>query len=280
MAKRFGEDYYAEAEVASDSDDEDGDAKKKKKVKKPKWDDDIDINDIIPDFEDKEEAKFSLSDDEAQAGAGADDEEREDEEDSDPDAPPSKKRKTATDHKKVRLAARKAAKAERAQIEALVDARMDVDGAEVTPADDPELTFRYRETSPQSFGMTARDILLAPSDAALNNFAGLKKLATFRDAEKKQKDRKRLGKKARLREWRRDTFGRQFERTGPTFGFDGLVKEEQAKQKKKEEEKKAAGGGDDADGEVQKKKRKRSRGKKAQSEGGAPLAEEAGEDAE
>ncbi|KAG7142488.1 Protein KRI1 like protein [Verticillium longisporum] len=280
MAKRFGEDYYAEAEVASDSDDEDGDAKKKKKVKKPKWDDDIDINDIIPDFEDKEEAKFSLSDDEAQAGAGADDEEREDEEDSDPDAPPSKKRKTATDHKKVRLAARKAAKAERAQIEALVNARMDVDGAEVTPADDPELTFRYRETSPQSFGMTARDILLAPSDAALNNFAGLKKLATFRDAEKKQKDRKRLGKKARLREWRRDTFGRQFERTGPTFGFDGLVKEEQAKQKKKEEEKKAAGGGDDADGEVQKKKRKRSRGKKAQSEGGAPLAEEAGEDAE
>ncbi|KAM0271663.1 hypothetical protein ACHAQH_008998 [Verticillium albo-atrum] len=272
MQKRFGEEYYADADVASDSDDESGG---KKKVKKPKWDDDIDINDIIPDFEGDEKPKFSLSDDDEQREQA---DSQEEEEDFDPDAPPSKKRKTAKDHKKTRLAARKASKAERAQIEALVDARMDVDGAEVTPADDPELTFRYRETSPQAFGMTARDILLAPSDAALNNYAGLKKLATFRDAEKKQKDRKRLGKKARLREWRRETFGRQFERTGPTFGFDDLVKEEQQKKKKKEEEKVAAGGGD-ADGEVQKKKRKRSRGKKGESQGGAPLAE-AEEDAE
>ncbi len=34
--------------------------------------------------------------------------------------------------------------------------------------------FRYREVSPNSFGMTAKDILLAPSDAALNEFAGSK----------------------------------------------------------------------------------------------------------
>jgi len=66
--------------------------------------------------------------------------------------------------------------------------------------------FRYRETSPKSFGLTSRDILLA-DDKQLNEFAGLKKLAAFRDAEKKRKDMKHLGKKARLRKWRLDTFG-------------------------------------------------------------------------
>ena len=59
-----------------------------------------------------------------------------------------------------------------------------------------------------SFGLNARDILMAP-DTALNSFVGLKKMATFRDAEKKRKDKKRLGKKARLREWRKETFGNE-----------------------------------------------------------------------
>jgi len=34
-------------------------------------------------------------------------------------------------------------------------------------------------------------------------------MATFRDAEKKRKDKRKLGKKARLREWRRETFGNE-----------------------------------------------------------------------
>ncbi|KAK2799026.1 hypothetical protein FQN49_008958, partial [Arthroderma sp. PD_2] len=67
-------------------------------------------------------------------------------------------------------------------------------------------TFRYRESSPVSFGLTAQDILMA-DDSQLNQYAGLKKLASFRDAEKKKRDHKRLGKKARLREWRKETFG-------------------------------------------------------------------------
>lgn len=36
---------------------------------------------------------------------------------------------------------------------------------------------------------------------------GLKKLATFREPDKKRKDKKRYGKKKRLREWRKDVFG-------------------------------------------------------------------------
>ena len=37
----------------------------------------------------------------------------------------------------------------------------------------------------------------------------MKKLASFRDPEKKRKDAKNLGKKARLRKWRMETFGHE-----------------------------------------------------------------------
>ncbi|KAK4143648.1 KRI1-like family-domain-containing protein [Dichotomopilus funicola] len=236
MQKRFNDDYYAEADDMSldedeGEDDEETDKKKTKKPKKPKWDDDIDINDIIPDFEDDAKPAVSLTDDEAdeaQPGADSDQDDQEDD-----DERPAKKRKTAKDIKNERIAAKRQARADLAKIEALVDTKMELDnpralqqpkGSSSSQAKAKATTgFRYRETSPQSFGLTARDILLAPSDSALNEFAGLKKLATFRDAEKKRKDKKRLGKKARLREWRRETFGRRFEESGPTYGFEKLV---------------------------------------------------------
>lgn len=244
MNKRFGDQYYAELE-APDSEDEGegGKSSKGKKPKKPKWDDDIDIKDIIPDFED-EEAKpnISLSDleeDEEGEGEGQEQEQEQDDaasgsddDDSDDDEAttrPSKKRKTTKDLKAERQSAKRAARQERAKLEALVDSHMELNDPTVLATSRknpkqpgaPAAGFRYRETSPQTFGLTPRDILLAPSDSALNEFVGLKKLATFRDREKKQKDKKRLGKKARLREWRREVFGREFEHTGPTFGFSG-----------------------------------------------------------
>ena len=57
---------------------------------------------------------------------------------------------------------------------------------------------------------------MAP-EASLNEFAGLKKLATFRDVHKKRKDKKHLGKKARLRQWRKETFGNE---DGPEMVVD------------------------------------------------------------
>lgn len=268
MQKKFGDSYYAAVDADGSGDDAE---KKKKKPKKPTWDDDIDIKDIVPDF--KEDEDVALSDDEAAAAPA--EEEEEDDEAQDSDAPPSKKRKTTKDHKKARQASKAATRADRAKIEALVDARLDTSDAVLAPITDRErrraeaeraeglLGFRYRETSPQAFGMTARDILLAPSDADLNKFAGLKKFATFRDAEKKRKDKKRLGKKARLREWRRETFGRRFERTGPVWeGFEDRPAAPPAALAAAVEEKKDgdAQGGDDAQ---KKKKRKRSRGKRS-----------------
>lgn len=194
MQKRFGEEYYAQDDFGDDHE-----GSKKKHPKKPQWDDDIDIKDLVPDFED-EEAKpsFTLSDDE---------------EDHDHDAAVAKKSK-AQEKRDQKREARK----ERLRIEEAVDRNLDLDITLLPGATKKNATrFRYRETSPQSFGLTARDILMA-DDAQLNQFAGLKKLAAFRDVEKKQRDQKRLGKKARLRQWRKDTFGNE---GGPTFASSG-----------------------------------------------------------
>lgn len=202
MNKRFGEEYYAQQEAEDDSDEEQvDDSKKKKKVKKPKWDDDIDIKDIIPDFVDDEETEkpvFTLSDSDNDEEMG----------DADADAAP-KKGKSSKERKQERADAKKAARLERQKIEELVDTRLDIEHHPALPSTSKQPSrFRYRETSPTAFGLTPRDILLAP-DAALNQFVGLKKMATFRDAEKKRRDKKRLNKKARLREWRKETFGNE-----------------------------------------------------------------------
>jgi protein KRI1 len=235
MNKRFGEEYYAQQEAGSDdeTDAEAGNGAIKKKVKKPKWDDDIDIKDLIPDFEDEGSQKptFTLSDSE------------DTDENEDGEAP--RMSKTSKDRQQEKQAKKKAARIERKKIEELVDSHMDID----LPLKSKEPTrFLYRETSPTSFGLTARDILMAP-DASLNQFVGLKKMAAFRDVEKKQKDKKKLGKKARLRQWRKETFGNE---DGPEIVIGADVAD-------------VAGAGDDIEipGGV-KKKKKRSRKNKGQ----------------
>ncbi|OAA65721.1 ribosome biogenesis protein kri1 [Niveomyces insectorum RCEF 264] len=268
MQKQFGDAYYAEpdtevhAGLSDDGGEEDGDANektsmkkknKKKLPKKPKWDDDIDIKDIVPDFDDKAVPNVTLTDSEEEAtghdGAGekdagegvesgSDDSEEEAKSDDNGDdggEPSAKRRKTGKQRKQERTEAKRATRRTRARIEALVDRQLAIDDPVATLAAEassssaapaPVAGFRYRETSPQTFGLTAHDILLAPSDAALNEFAGLKKLATFRDEERKRRDRKKLGKKARLRQWRRETFGADYEQTGPTYGFERFVDED------------------------------------------------------
>ncbi|KAK1140390.1 Kinetochore protein Spc24 [Aspergillus melleus] len=226
MQKNFGEEYYAEG------DDVGGDGEgKRKHPKKPTWDDDIDITDLVPDFEDDE-------------GKPASDAEMEDADDAGEGASKSKKSK-AQEKRDQKREARK----DRLRIDEAVDRNLDLDVA-LLPGASKKNTghFRYRETSPQSFGLTARDILMA-DDTHLNQFAGLKKLASFRDEEKKSKDQRKLGKKARLRQWRKDTFGNE---DGPEFSFGG----------EKAAEKDDAADGDNVDireGEPRKKKRKRSK---------------------
>lgn len=195
MQKRFGDSYYADYDVASEEEPSEVHLERKKlKVKKPKWEDDIDIKDLVPDFEKGEEATFSLSEDEPDGSA-----------DDGGNTGTKNPKKTSKDHKRERQDKKKDARKERRLIEQLVDDQLEIDTA-LLGGPSKKAGFRYRDTSPVSYGLSARDILLA-QDTQLNEFAGLKKLAAFRDPEKKRKDQKHLGKRARLRKWRKDTFG-------------------------------------------------------------------------
>lgn len=218
MEKRFGEEYYAESGSG------------KKHPKKPEWDDDIDIKDLIPDYEDEEGAKPSMdSDGEEEAGEEG-----------------SQKKSKAQEKREQKREARK----DRLRIEEAVDRNLDLDITLLPGATKKNATqFRYRETSPQSYGLTARDILMA-NDSQLNEFAGLKKLASFRDEEKKARDQRKLGKKARLRQWRKDTFGNE---EGPEFKIGS--REENTENNEDDDEAKV----DIREGDGRRKKRKRSK---------------------
>jgi protein KRI1 len=216
MQKRFGEDYYAEREEV----DEHTETAKKNKVKKPKWDDDIDIKDILPGFEEEEAAlpPFRLSDDEDDDDKVIEENDMDLDDDGDLATQKPKSKKDRLEERKLQ---KKTARLERRQIEEFVEDRLKPDILLRSSSKTPS-RFRYRDTSPTAYGLTPQDILLA-SDQQLNEYAGLKKLATFRDAEKKRKDKRRLGKKARLRQWRKDTFG---DENGPRVTYnqdDGLA---------------------------------------------------------
>ncbi|KAL4927961.1 KRI1 family protein [Aspergillus undulatus] len=226
MQKRFGDDYYAEDDARGSGDEAGG---KKKQPKKPTWDDDIDINDLVPDFENDEQPTVELSDVEMEDGDEG-----------------GKKKSKAQERRDQKREARK----DKLRIEEALDRNLDLDLA-LLPGSSKrnDSGFRYRETSPQAFGLSALDILMA-DDAHLNQFAGLKKYASFREEDKKKRDQKRLGKKARLRQWRKDTFG---DEEGPREFKFGNDKPSAAEQDDAEDKV------DIREGEPRKKKRKRSK---------------------
>ena len=71
-----------------------------------------------------------------------------------------------------------------------------------------ELKFRYREVSPESFGLTTREIFAA-DDTQLNQFIGLKKFAPYRPKELRMKDKRKVTKSRRLRDWRKEVFNKE-----------------------------------------------------------------------
>ncbi|CDK24363.1 unnamed protein product [Kuraishia capsulata CBS 1993] len=81
-----------------------------------------------------------------------------------------------------------------------------------------EIKFRYREVSPDSFGLNVRDILMA-DDKQLNDFIKLKKFAPFKPREQRAKDKRKYAKKKRLREWRKEVFN---DEEGPKIGEEGI----------------------------------------------------------
>ena len=201
MQKRFGDEYYADHD-SDDSNEVKG--KSSRKIKKPKWKDDIEIDDLVPDLDtaEHEKPRFSLTDDEN----SADEVPIESNEASELAPVENPKLKPKSNKRLERDEHRKEARLERRKIEQLVDESMKVDQTLSNFSKKHAGHFHYRETSPIAYGLTPHDILMA-SDSQLNQYAGLKKMAAFRDSDKKRKDKKRLGKKARLRQWRQETFG-------------------------------------------------------------------------
>lgn len=205
MKKRFGDDYYADHDLGANNDGEVGG---RRKLKKPKWEDDIDIYDLVPEFDatEKEKPDFSLTEDESDTGGapvadtvcgGLEGHPNED-----PNATKRAHRELKKDQQ------RKSARKERQRVQRLVDQQMNIDETLSNFSKKHAGHFRYRDTSPTAYGLTAHDILMA-SDSQLNQYTGLKKMAAFRDPDKKKKDKKHLSKKARLRQWRKDTFGNE-----------------------------------------------------------------------
>lgn len=235
MQKRFGEAYYAQDDLNSEE-RAGASTKKSRKPKKPEWDDDIQINDLIPDFEEGPPPNFELSDEAGEEGTEQ------------PDGAHGH-RKSLKDHQKDRNEKKKEARKERRIIEQLVDDQLKLDTALASNQKNAS-GFRYRETSPLSFGLSAREILMA-DDSQLNEYVGLKKLASFRDPTKKRKDQKHLGKKARLRQWRRDTFG---DEEGPQVFVEAVPENDEERGDSRE-----AGDVDDKRTVRTKKKRRRSK---------------------
>lgn len=65
--------------------------------------------------------------------------------------------------------------------------------------------FKYREVSPEAFGLSTREILLA-DDQELNQFVSIKKFAPYRPKEQALKDKRKFAKKKHLQQWRKDVF--------------------------------------------------------------------------
>jgi protein KRI1 len=160
-------------------------------VKKPEWEDD---DEIMKDFK---------------AGGNDDDEdEGEEQKEETLDGPLKKK------SKKEEILEKSKSKKEKKKLKELAENAIEQDKLKIIDQVEEEREgrskergniFKYREVSPEAFGLSTREILLA-DDADLNEFVGLKKLAPYRPKEQRVKDRRKLAKKKNLREWRKKVF--------------------------------------------------------------------------
>ncbi|EPS35983.1 hypothetical protein H072_10412 [Dactylellina haptotyla CBS 200.50] len=258
MGEIYGDTYYEEEEDLEK--DEDESKSKKSKSKKPTWDDDIDIKDLVPDF--KEDQSVSDAEDTEEGGVLLEE--------------PVEAESSSAAQERPKKGGKKDKRAERilrAQIESYVDDKLPLSlpGSSKGAA----ATFRYREVTPESFQLTPTDILFA-GDKQLNTYAGLKKLASYRDDSKKLKDRRRYAKNKgfKLREWRKEVFGKSEVKWDELNG-GGSSKDKSKKHKKEKKEKRDKPAEEGAAAADKKKKRRRkTKGKAEAAEGEAVETEE------
>ncbi|KAJ9090972.1 hypothetical protein QFC19_009318 [Naganishia cerealis] len=175
MAEIFNEQYYGS------------------ELKKPEWDED---DEIMAEYHENEEEK----------------EEEEEEEDESPESKVSEKDdEPSKKHKKDKKSDKKKAKQEKKTLKekalSIVESNatqiLDEIEEERGRLKNDEVKFKYREVSPETFGLTTRDILVA-DDSQLNNYIGLKKFAPYRPKELRMKDKRKYTKKKQLQQWRKE----------------------------------------------------------------------------
>lgn len=176
MAEIFNEQYY-DAELT-----------------KPEWDED---DEIMAEYHNGRE---DAEDDEDDAEVEEDLE--------DADAPPKKKSKK--DKLKEKKSAKKEKQSLKEKAEKIVEANKtrlldEVEEERGRGKESDPNRFRYREVSPESFGLSTREIFLA-DDQDLNKFISIKKFAPYRPKELATKDKRKFTKKKHLQQWRREVF--------------------------------------------------------------------------
>ncbi|KAG0675494.1 KRRI-Interacting protein 1 [Pichia californica] len=169
MSEIFNDEYYAEDD---------------KGLEKPEWDDGLE-DDFELDNEENEEEVEEISNDSKQSQKSKRKEEKYEQ----------KKEKNKIKDVAERLVESKTLD--------LLDEVQEERGGDKTKS---KSTFKYREVTPETFGLTYNEIFQA-NDSDLNDFIGLKKLAPYRPQDKAAKDKRRITKSKNLREWRKRTFG-------------------------------------------------------------------------
>ncbi|WPK26662.1 hypothetical protein PUMCH_004021 [Australozyma saopauloensis] len=167
---------------------------------KPEWDEDDEIM-----------AGFHLK---KQQGAENDEEFDEEAMDVEEEAPEQGTEEPATKKsKKDKLKEKKSAKKEKESLKdkakKIVEANTNKIQEEVEEErgrlKSDDVKFKYREVSPESYGLTTRDIFLA-DDQELNQYFSIKKFAPYRPKELAMKDKRKHTKKKQVQHWRYNTF--------------------------------------------------------------------------
>ena len=177
---------------------------------KPEWGDD---DDIMAEFHAQ---KSEENEDEESVDVGEEEEEEDDdaeEEESKASSSGSgedgKQRKSKKDKIKEKSLAKKDKKSLKEKAQKLVEAnalklKEEVEEERGRSRGD-EIQFKYREVSPESFGLSTREIFLA-NDLDLNKLISIKKFAPYKPKEVALKDKRKYTKKKHLQQWRHEVF--------------------------------------------------------------------------
>ncbi|OWB56521.1 hypothetical protein B5S28_g2426 [[Candida] boidinii] len=179
-------------------------------MKKPKWDDD---DEIMKEFNEGNDDEDDSEDEEIVAENDDDDDEQEEKEEAEVEVKSKKAQKKEE---------KKAKKNEKGVLKETAEKLVQSKALELLDEVEEErgrkrgedVKFKYRDVSPESFGLSTREILLA-DDKQLNELIGIKKFAPYREKAQRLKDKRKFAKNKRLREWRKTVFN---DEEGPKIG--------------------------------------------------------------